>query len=267
MANKIFNPLNPYGNSLSSASFNVDQVAPSIDLHKLGASKTSKSIILSDKSSGGEGVDIDANSWLPMASEHYNISPNIQDYVLAPIPATITGIPNTNGDCFTTERMLRFIPDLGMCAYKTFKGKPTHTEHVNKDYTIAKGVIFDAYLKPLRGFGGNHARLILLLGFDRTRDPVLAEKIAKNELNTYSIGAHYNAYTCSVCGHVTEQSTMIVCSHTKLRVPTYKNPQNRLVYRELMNFVGFECSSVGDPAFVSAHHNPKQLMDVRQFNK
>ncbi len=259
-----FNPLNRL---MQSESFNVDGCAPAIDLHKLGASKTSKSIPIADGASAGEGIDIDANVWLPQAAEHYNISPNIQDYVLAPIPATITSIPNTNGDCFTTKRMLEFIPDLGQLAYKTFKGKPTHVEHVNKDYSIAKGVIFDAYLKPLRGFGGNHARLILLLGFDRTRDPVLAEKIASNQLNTYSIGAHYNAYQCSVCGHVTEQKTMITCSHTKLKVATYLNSNRQLTYRELINFIGFECSAVEDPAFVSAHHNPNQLMDVSKLGK
>lgn len=259
---QAFNP----SRGLSSDSFNVDAIAPSIDLHKEQASRTSKHIPISGKSVGmDEGVDIDANSWLPMAAPHYNISSDIRDYVLAPIPATITSIPNTNGDCFTTQRMLNFIPELGQVAYKTFKGKPTHVEHINKDWSIAKGVIFDAYLKPLHGFRGNHARLILLLGFDRTRDPELAGKIARNELNTYSIGAHYTAYECSVCGHVTEQSTMHVCSHTKLRVPTYRDNQNRLVYRKLMNFIGFECSAVEDPAFVSAHHNPNQLMDVSKL--
>lgn len=250
---------------LQSQSFNVDGLAPAIDLFKEKASRNSKSIRLGKDITGGVDIDIDANAWLPMAAEHYNISPNIRDYVLAPIPATITSIPNTNGDCFTTKRMLEFRPDLGQLVYKTFKGKPTHVEHINKDWSIAKGVIFDSYLKPLQGFKGNHARLILLLAFDRTRDPELTHKIATHKLNTYSIGAHYNAYECSVCGHITEQSTMRLCSHTKLKVPTYRNNMNQLVYRKLMNFVGFECSAVEDPAFVSAHHNPNQLMDVAKL--
>ena len=247
----------------SSQSFDVGALAPATELRE--ASRTSKSIPLSSKITGGDSVDLDVNAWLPMASEVYNISPDIRDYVLAPIPAMITGIPNTNGDSATTKEMLRFQPDHGMPSYKTFKGKPTHVEHNNKDYTIAKGIIFDSYLQRMPQYKGDHARLTLLLGFDRRRDPELANAIAAHKINTYSIGMFFNAYRCSICSHVVEQGTMNMCSHTRPRRPTYQHESGILSYRECMNIVGFECSSVGDPAFVSAHHNPDQVMNVRDF--
>lgn len=244
-------------------SLNVQSLAPATEL--LDASRTAKSIQLKSDITGGQNVDLDVNAWLPMASEVYNISPDIRDYVLAPIPAMITGIPNTNGDSARTKEMLRFQPDHGMPSYKTFKGKPTHVEHNNKDYTIAKGIIFDSYLQRIPGFKGDHARLTLLLGFDRRRDPALANAIAANKINTYSIGMFFNAYRCSICNHTVEQGTMNMCSHTRPKRPTYLHESGVLSYRECMNIVGFECSSVGDPAFVSAHHNPNQVMNVQDF--
>lgn len=234
-----------------------------LDLHALSASKNSKSIHMKSESLGLDapgGVTLDANSWLPSCAEKYNISPDLRDYVLVPIPATITGIPNTNGDCFSTKQMLEFQPQHGMQSYKTFKGKPTHVEHANKDYSIAKGVIFDSFLQPLRGFAGNHAKLSLLLGFDRTRDPELANAIATHKINTYSIGVLYTAFRCSVCNHYVEQGAMHFCSHTNLKKPTHLNAMNQLVYRHCENLAGFECSSVKNPAFISAHHNPNQVM-------
>lgn len=250
-------------NLFESRSFDVGALAPATELKD--ASRTSNSIHLKSEITGGLSVDLDVNAWLPMASEVYNISPDIRDYVLAPIPAMVTGIPNTNGDSARTKEMLRWQPDHGMPSYKTFKGKPTHVEHVNKDYTIAKGIIFDSYLQRLPRFRGDHARLTLLLGFDRRRDPELANAIASNKLNTYSIGMYFTAYRCSICKHVVAQGTMSLCSHTRPRQPTYMHESGILSYRECMNIVGFECSAVKDPAFVSAHHNPSQVMDVRNF--
>ncbi len=244
----------------------VKSTVDPLDLHSLKASRTSKHIQMRSESLGldsSEGVALDANTWLPACAKEYNISPDLRDYVLVPIPATITGIPNTNGDCFSTEQMLKFQPNHGMQSYKTFKGKPTHVEHVNKDYSIAKGVIFDSYLQPLRGFRGKHARLSLLLGFDRTRDPELCNNILTHKINTYSIGVMYTAFRCSICGHYVHQGKMHFCSHTNMKKPTHLLRDNRLVYRQCENLVGFECSSVGNPAFISAHHNPNQVMAGR----
>jgi hypothetical protein len=182
---------------------------------------------------------------------------------MVPVPAVVTDIPNTNGDCLTTSEALTFRPDLGMLAYKTWKGKPTHSEHDNKDITKAKGVILDVYLNPLTQFRGNHARVLQLLAFDRTKDPVLANQIINNEINTYSIGMWYQAYSCSICGHtVRKENLKNTCSHTVVNKPTYSTGQ-RLVYRKVHMITGFENSSVSDPAYVSNHSNHNQLMSFR----
>jgi hypothetical protein len=246
-----------------STSFYSKPSAKALDLKEVSPGKST--IHLTASATGSIGVDLDMASWLPMASEVYNISRNIRDYVLVPIPAMITGIPNTNGDSATTSHMLRFDPSHGMPSYKTFKGKPTHSEHANKDFTLAKGIIFDSFIQPLPQFKGDHARLTLLLGFDRTRDPELANAILSNRINTYSIGMVYDSYKCSICKHIVEKETMTLCSHTRPKQPTYMHPNGVLSYRECRNIVGFECSSVGDPAFVSAVHNPKQIIDVANF--
>lgn len=243
-----------------SESFDISAMAKATDFSKL--SGKAKDVNLKPEATGGsEGIVLDAHAWLPAASKIYNISPDLKDYVMVPIPAMVTGIPNTNGDSATLEEMLRFDPKMGMQAYKTFKAKPTHLEHANKDYTIAKGVILDSYLQPLPQFRGNHAKLVLLLAFDRTRDPELCNRIISGDLNTYSIGMYFNSYRCSVCGHVAHQDSMRVCSHTRPRKPTYMLG-NKLVYRECQTITGFECSAVEDPAFVSAHSNGNQIMYV-----
>ena len=230
-----------------------------LELNKL--SRTSKEISVRADLAGGQGVVLDINAWLPSAAEKYNISKDIRDYIMVPVPALITELPNTNGDSVSVAELLDFKPKHGMPAYKTFKGKPTHKEHDNQDYTKAKGIILDSYLKPLRGFRGKHAKLMMLLAYDRTRDPVLCNSILKGE-NTHSVGFWYTAYTCSFCGHVTQQETMHLCSHTKLRKRPYVQ-QGRLVFRQCHDITGFECSHVGDPAYISNQGTQSQIMSAR----
>ena len=249
--------------SFQSSSFNIGvRDTQATELKDAGKGK---SITLKPSVTGNtDSMEIDANTWLPMAAEHYHISPNLSDYVLVPVPSVITDIPNTNGDCLSTAEALRFRPDLGMLAYKTWKGKPTHQEHDNKDITKAKGVILDVYMKAMPNFRGNHARIIQLLAFDRTKDPVLANRILNNDLNTYSIGMWYQAYTCSVCGHtVTKDNLRNVCSHTVLQKPTFLNGNNQLTFRYVHQITGFENSAVEDPAYVSNHSNFNQVMKLR----
>ena len=245
-----------------SSSFDVSAFKPPLDLKDVG---NQKEITFKPAATGADNnIIIDANSWLPFASEHYEISPHLKDYVLVPVPAVITDIPNTNGDSLSTKEALRFRPDLGMMAYKTWKGKPTHQEHDNKDITKAKGVILDVYMKSLPQFKGNHARIIQLLAFDRTKDSFLAKQIATNALNTYSIGMWYTAYTCSICGHVVRKENLgAICSHTKLNQPTYLNQEDKLAFRNVHMITGFENSAVKDPAFVSNHHNASQVMELK----
>lgn len=235
----------------TSNSFGLSDLFPfSLEKEKKGA----KEIILPDTMSGtgfAERVS-DCNYWLPYAAEHYCVSRDIRDYVLVPIPAIFSGLPNTNGDGLSLKQMLRFDPEFGMQMYKTFKGKPTHVEHRNKDITQAKGIILDSFLRPVP-FNKKYWKIVLLLAYDRTKDSALAQSILSRESNAYSVGFYYKSYTCSVCGHrVGRGINLSPCQHTQMGKPTYQQADGRIVYRNCEDAVGFECSSVGTPAFVSA---------------
>lgn len=252
---------------LVSGSFDLSQMydvneGEGVGLELNECSRTSKQISVKPMAAGGEGVVLDINAWLPSAAEKYNISSDIRDYVLVPVPALITDIPNTNGDSLSMRELLDFKPKFGMPMYKTFKGKPTHKEHDNKDFTKAKGIIFDSYLKPMKGFNGNYAKLMLLLGYDRSRDPEICREILTDRVNTHSVGFYYTSYACTFCGHTTHQDTMHICSHTKLQKKPYEY-QGRLVYRRCFDATGFECSHVDNPAYVSNQNLLKHVLTAR----
>ena len=216
--------------------------------------KGAKELIIKPESSGtGQAEHVsDCNYWLPYAAEHYCLSRDIRDYVLVPIPAIFSDLPNTNGDSLSLKQMLRFDPALGMQMYKTFKGKGTFEEHENQNIRAAKGIILESFLRPVP-FNPKYYKIVLLLAYDRTKDPVLAKRILERETNAYSVGFHYSSYSCSICNQqVGKGINLSPCQHTQLGRPTYKQQDGRLVYRKCENGQGFECSSVSTPAFVSA---------------
>lgn len=235
--------------AMQSLSFSLG--AKPTELHGINTKRSD--VRLAAKTAGGEERTIDANLWLPRAAEEYQISPNLNDYILVPVPSLISELPNTNGDAVTGRELTRFLPDVGMLAYQTWRGKPTHVEHANKDITKARGVIFDVFLRRLPNFNGNHFKVIKLLGFDRTKDPKLCQGILDRKINTYSLGMYFKAYQCSLCGTVVTQNSNNACSHTWPRKKTYKTPDGRLVYRKCINIVGFETSVVADPAYSVAN--------------
>lgn len=193
-----------------------------------------------------QGETLDVTNWLPSAAKVYNISPNIDDYLMVPVFTIPSELPNRNGVGFPLEELVAFSPEDGMQYYKTFKGKPTHYEHANKDYTIAKGVIADVYLRRLDGWSENKIyKMVELLMFDRTRDVDLCNDILKGRINAYSMGAYVGGYTCSMCGGL-----MGTCSHLHpdKKLDFYKLG-NHLVYRRVKKPRGFETSAVGTPAY------------------
>jgi hypothetical protein len=243
------------------ANLGVRSNLPALDMHSLSASRTSKSVRLSASASGlGSEVYLDANAWLPAAAEQYNISKDLRDYILAPVVVNISEIPNTNGDEFSKKEWLTFNVNQKRLAFQTFKGAPCHKEHQNKNHRLALGVILDSHLRKLEGFNGDHAKLLLLHAFDRSRDPERARRILSGELNTYSIGVWYSAYTCSVCGQTFTNASRVPCAHTQRNRPVYRRPDGSLVYRHCHNLTGFESSSVEDPAFVCAAGLHEQLI-------
>lgn len=246
-----------------SQSFDISAtVMRGLDMHKLQASRDSKSISVRGEALGvRESVNLDVNAWLPAAAAHYNISPDIRDYVLHPTVVNVTGLPNTNSDSFGLKDWLTFRPEFGQLAYKTFKGKPTFIEHANQNYRVARGAIFDSQLSKLTGFNKAHGRLILLLAFDRNLEPELCRDILRGEHNTYSKGTWYKAYTCSVCGETFTGSSKKLCGHIANRVMRMRD--GRLAYRQCHLLEGFETSAVRNPAFICAAPDPELVIDPR----
>lgn len=193
-----------------------------------------------------QGHVLDIHHWLPAASKHYNISSDLNDYVVVPIFAIPSEIPNRNGVGFPLEELTAFSPDDGMMYYQTFRGKPTHVEHVNKDYSIAKGVIADCYLRQLREFSWDRIwKMVELLMFDRTRDPDLCKDILTRKINSYSMGAMVGGYTCSYCGAQIGRCHHL---HPDQKVDFF-NQGGHLIYRRVQRPRGFETSAVKTPAY------------------
>lgn len=252
--------------AFKSLSFNdVSVSARPLDLHKLGASRKSKSISMKGEAIGSsQSIALDVNAWLPRAAEHYNISQDLRDYVLHPAVVNVSGIPNTNSDGFELRDWLTFRPEFGQLAYKTFKGKPTFVEHANNDHRKAHGVIFDAQMRRLDNYAADHARLFLLLAFDRNHDPRLCADILSGKHNTYSKGTWYKAYTCSICGE-TFNGRSKPCGHINGR--TKMMPDGRIAYRKCHVLEGFECSAVRNPAFICAAPDPSMVLDPRNEDR
>lgn len=230
-----------------------------IDMHKQNAKITDVTAKLQPETVS------ECNLWLPYAAECYELSKNIRDYVLVPVPTINTEMPNTNGDSVSLPEFLRFNPTLGMQSFKTFRGKPTHLEHSNKDIRKAKGVILDVYLRKIKNFGnGKYYKLVMLLAYDRTKDPILANAILSGVSNSYSVGYYYTSYSCPICKRrVGQDGTNTACRHINGKKPTYLDNDGRLVYRMCHNITGFECSSVEDPAFKIAVSD--EVLDPRSY--
>lgn len=195
---------------------------------------------------------IEASTWLPHAAKVYNLSTDISDYVLVPVPVMFTDMPNTNGDSVTIKEFMRFDPEMGQQAFKTFRGKPCFEEHKNKVLPDAKGVILDVFLRQVKNFGrGKYFKLVELMAYDRTKDPLLVNSILTGENNAYSVGFYFKSYVCSICAlHVVQGGK--ACDHTFPRRPTYQQADGKLVYRQCQTIVGFETSVVLDPSFTCA---------------
>lgn len=229
-------------------------------------SQTKESLVVANAGMfGGDNNNsslVDWMGWLPFASKKLNISPNVKDYVVIPIPTIVTDLPNRNGVGFPLSELVQFRPHLGMQSYKTWKGKPTFEEHENEDHTKAKGVIIDTHMRKIPGM--NVWRLMKLLAFDRTRDPQLCADILSRKRNSYSMGAYLDGYTCSICHQEFGTCNHIPQGYSKgdvLFVP--HRTSGKLLFKNVVAPEGFETSSVKTPAFISALND--KVFDMSSF--
>jgi len=180
----------------------------------------------------------DIPGWLPIASEVLGISSNINDYILTPIISMPSDLPNRNGHAFPYTELTRWQPEYGSIMYKTWDKKPSFQNHNNQDPTVANGVIFSTLLRPMINTSGDIWKVIKLVGWDRKRDPVLANNILAKNINSYSMGAYAQDYACSICGGL---ATKGGCNHlTDPLKPDFKIVEGKLAYWNVVNAVGFE---------------------------
>jgi hypothetical protein len=197
---------------------------------------------------------VQAKSTLPFFAEMYNISADLRDHIMVPVVIMPTELPNRNVVGFPYDQLVKANPDMGCLAYQTWVNKPTFVDHVNSDYTKAKGIILATAMRKIPGSGGDLYKIINLCTFDRSRDPVLGNQILTGERRSYSMGAWTSGFACAQCNAL---HPSVACAHIDMKKPklsTYMDREGRqqLTYLRAQNPVGFETSSVTVPAYVSA---------------
>jgi len=182
-------------------------------------------------------------SWLKGASETYQISADIKDYILTEVPIVTVNYPNRNLHAFPFDEVTYFDPRFGQFIYKTFVGKPTFADHQNKVFTDAKGVHFDSSLRYFPGW--DIWKIYVLLGYDRTKDSALARQIEKGQRRSYSMGSWVSYFINSITGQLSNGAQ-------PLKYPKGTVYKSKLSYDLCSGCEYFETSSVIGPADVSA---------------
>lgn len=139
----------------------------------------------------------------------------------------------------------------------TYLASSIIAHNCNEDCTKAKGVVFDVSLRKVAGFGqGKLWKVTGILGFDKTKDPELASKIATGEINTYSMGALADTFTCSYCGE--ECTDDHCCQHiSSINAVNFNQVKDyegniHLAFLNAHGLSPIEVSAVADPAWAPA---------------
>jgi len=202
--------------------------------------------------------ELDYATWLPFCAPVYKISPRIEDYILVRTIICPSDLPNRNGIAFPRSELVRFQPPpINRLSYKAWVGCPIHEEHSNEDCSTAHGVIFDASFNKVQGYGnGKLWKVMGLLGIDKNKYPDIAQQVLDGTINTYSMGALVDSFTCGYCGTVCSKDRR--CSHTSgtdnvnwKRYQDYDG-SSHLAFLNAHGISPIECSIVRDPAWASA---------------
>lgn len=143
----------------------------------------------------------------------------------------------------------------------TYIANSVVVHNCNEDPTIANGIVADSLMLPMKGYGGGKLhRIVVLMALDRTRYPTLTNRVLNGELNSVSMGAWANSFTCSKCG-----ADVGNCKHLALNNPyqMYVDEDNELVYRNVRSIQPFEVSWVSTPAY-SVAVNDAHLLNVKE---
>lgn len=200
---------------------------------------------------------LDYHQWLPAAARKYNISSRIEDYVIVNTPMIPSDIPNRNGVAFPLYELVQFQPPpVNRLVYKSWVGCPCHEEHQADDYTKALGIILDTSMVQIKNFGnGRHYMVMALLAFDKNKYPERVQKIQQGKVNTYSMGATCEYFTCGMSGVRLDQPKYSHRMQKPLEFDVVPDPltyKDTLIFRNAHQLVAGECSTVDDPAWAPA---------------
>jgi hypothetical protein len=180
--------------------------------------------------------------WLPLCSDTYKISPNIEDYIFVGVPIITCDTPNRNLQAFPFLEVTSWDVNQGSAVYKTFKGKPTYTNHKNNTIPhLAKGAHFDAAMEFIPKYG--LYKINVLLGFDKTKDPGLCQAIVANKgVTGYSMGAMVETFLDTVSGKFIGLND----KDYKLHRGSVDPKTGKLRYLSCVGVTFFETSCLGD---------------------
>lgn len=201
---------------------------------------------------------LEAHTWLPFAAKTYEFSPNLEDFIYTITPILPSDLPNRNGIAFPLNELTRFQPPpIARMVYKAWAGCPIHEEHQNENYKTAVGVVLDTSLHKIEGFGdGKLWKIMALNAVSKTKDPGLCQEVLNKKIETYSMGAEAEYFTCSYCKRRIQKFNH--CQHVdpeapiNWRIETDYNGNKHLVFLNAHNLSPIELSIVRDPAWTVA---------------
>lgn len=170
------------------------------------------------------------------------------EYVYVVVRALTADKPNSNGDCFPHDELIRVDAVLQRPVYASFIGKGVYVNHQHTDDPrYAKGIILDS--RYVQG-DTNDKYVELLLGVDKQKDPVFARDIERGLINKFSMGASVQFTKCSVCQNEARRKEEF-CEHIakhKMREVRAENGEKKLAYELCFGVTYNEISAVADPA-------------------
>ena len=160
-------------------------------------------------------------------------------------------VPNTNGDYFSEEELLK--------SYKSFEGVPFFTNHNNQNIENARGKIIFAEWIP-------EEKACYTLAFcDRDAYPDICRGIEQEYVTGVSMGCSVEYSVCNICGNKAEK-TDDYCTHIRNRkgrkftgrarnitTGETKEFKDELVFEYNYGLKFIELSAVVDPACPSCH--------------
>jgi len=176
----------------------------------------------------------------------YDLSPSIDDYIF-PVPRAVAAdIPNSNGDMFPHEELVRFSSAHKCLVFQTFRNVPLHIEHASANPKAARGFIPDAYYMQS---DPKDRHVLTVVAMDTTKDPPLAEGLLSGDIDKFSMGCACGHVDCSYCNKRAYTDNDL-CDHIRWHKMSYIN--GKLVYEKCGDVEYRELSSVGDPAYAGA---------------